>query len=107
VTPTIGRIVTVLVPADSRAGNNNAEVAPAVIVRVWGGGPVPDAHTVNARVLYDGPEVGWGSSIYLFPDEAAARAWVDTQAEQRAAAGVAPIPAGTPANFVAFWPARV
>lgn len=62
--PSLGQIV--LVPADP-ALNNGADVAPAMITRVW------SDTLVNVRVLLDGHEVPWKTSIPLFagPDELA------------------------------------
>lgn len=70
-TPTIGRIVHVTqVPGPY---NNHADVAPAVITRVFG------ESCVNVRVLHDGPPVAeerqdWLTSIPLHDDEESARA---------------------------------
>jgi hypothetical protein len=52
--PDIGDVV--LVPVD-RAVNINADVAPAVITRVWNG------TTVNVRVLTDGDAIAWRTSL--------------------------------------------
>ena len=52
--PTLGRIV--LVPADP-AVNNGADVAPAVITRVW------NDEVVNVRVLLDSDAVQWRTSV--------------------------------------------
>lgn len=84
-TPAICRMVQVLVDP---ALNNGSDVAPAVIARVWGEA-ADGSHTVNLRVLYDGPAVDWKTSASLYPDEAAARA------------------SGKTAGFAAFWPPRV
>jgi hypothetical protein len=58
--PSIGRIVVVpaaaLLPNES---NNGGDAAPAVITRVWS-----DA-LVNVRVLLDGYETPWKTSIEL------------------------------------------
>src|ERR1700748_785906 len=61
--PTIGRVLVMAgVPHDK---NNGADEAPAVVVRVFQG-----SH-VNVRVLCDGPEVLWFTSVPVFagPDE--------------------------------------
>jgi hypothetical protein len=52
--PSIGRIV--LVPMDP-AKNNGADVAPAVITRVW------SDTTVNVHVLPDGNVTEWRTSV--------------------------------------------
>lgn len=85
--PTIGRIVHVTqVPGPL---NNHADVAPAVITRVFG------ESCVNVRVLHDGPSVvgaesgrlDWLTSIPLY----------DTEEEARANTGL---------QHAAFWPPR-
>ena len=53
-TPTIGRIV--LVPMDP-ATNNGADVAPAVITRVW------NENTINVQILADAPGCAWRTSL--------------------------------------------
>ncbi|MER6533004.1 hypothetical protein ABT215_04115 [Streptomyces sp900105755] len=53
-TPSIGRVV--LVPADP-AVNNGANVAPAIITRVW------NDEVVNVRVLLDSDAVQWRTSV--------------------------------------------
>jgi hypothetical protein len=50
-----------------RVGNNGAREAPAVVVRVFDG--VVDH--ANARVLCDGPEVLWWTSVPVYDDKAA------------------------------------
>lgn len=52
--PSLGRIV--LVPADP-AVNNGADVAPAVITRVW------NDEVINVRVLLDSDAVQWRTSV--------------------------------------------
>lgn len=52
--PSLGRIV--LVPADP-AVNNGADIAPAVITRVW------NDKVVNVRVLLDSDAVQWRTSV--------------------------------------------
>lgn len=65
--PSVGRIV--LVPTTALqlgpGGNNSADVAPAIITRVWNDG------LVNVRVLLDGNDTLWKTSIPLHggPDE--------------------------------------
>ena len=57
--PSIGRIV--LIPATAvGAPNNGGDVAPAIITRVW-------AHNmVNVRVLLDGNDTPWKTSVTLY-----------------------------------------
>jgi len=55
--PSIGRIV--LVPVDAVI-NNGADVAPAIITRVWSG------YVVNVHVLLDGANTGGKTSVHLF-----------------------------------------
>lgn len=55
--PSVGRIV--LVPADP-ATNNGASVAPGIITRVW------SDTLVNVRVLLDGTNTEWKTSVELF-----------------------------------------
>lgn len=87
--PTLGRAVQVLVDP---ALNNGADVAPAVVVRVWSVGP--ESSTVNLRCFLDSATAQgaeWATSRYLWPDEATARAQQDS----------------TPSGCVsvhAFWP---
>lgn len=70
--PPIGRIVHVLVdPAE----NNGADVAPAVITRVWGPSAfAKGAWTVNYRILLDELATPWKTSACLHEDEESARA---------------------------------
>jgi hypothetical protein len=91
--PSIGRIV--LAPADP-ATNNGADVAPAIITRVW------SDNLVNVRVLLDGQGIEWRTSVTLYdtPDafaEAAAR-----RDQERPDL----IKAGIPFHGV-YWPPRV
>lgn len=92
--PSIGRIV--LATVDPRS-NNGSDVAPAVITRVFGD------DLVNVRVLLDGSDAPWKTSIRLHEDretlEAAAEKW-------RADLGAV----GNDVNLVfhaAYWPPRV
>ena len=62
--PSLGRIV--LAPVDP-AQNNGADVAPAVITRVW------SDEIVNVRVLLDSDAVLWKTSVALCADEEAAK----------------------------------
>jgi len=55
--PSIGRIV--LVPVDAVI-NNGADVAPAIITRVW------SDTCVNVHVLLDGRNTEWKTSVHLF-----------------------------------------
>ena len=70
-TPTIGRIVHVLV---NPAVNNGTDVAPAMITRVFGSGPSGQP-VVNLRVWRDQQpaDYDWATSRYLWADEGAAR----------------------------------
>ena len=61
-TPTIGRVV--LVPMDP-ATNNGADVAPAIITRVW------TETMVNVRVLGDRNDVEWRTSLRLHDERPA------------------------------------
>jgi hypothetical protein len=92
--PSVGRIVFVTMPPES---NNGADVAPAVITRVWGD------DVINVRVLPDGrsgesPAI---TSIRLHAD----RGDLDRAAqEQRDAA----LPHAMPVTYRgAYWPPRV
>lgn len=92
-TPTVGRIVHVL--ADPKT-NNGADVAPAIITRVW------SESMINVRVLLDGPDAPWWTSISLYADRETADARIAEKREQLVAAG-------NPADVViraGFWPAR-
>lgn len=53
-TPSIGRIVHV--PMDP-ATNNGANVAPAVVTRVW------NENLINVRILGDGHAIDWRTSV--------------------------------------------
>lgn len=89
--PSLGRIV--IVPANPNA-NNGADVAPAIITRVW------SDTLVNCRVLLDGTTLDWKTSITLYagPDELA-EALAKRDADN-------PHMVGTP-FFGAYWPPRV
>lgn len=67
-TPTIGRIVHVPIEALKATAltheNNGADFAPAMITRVW------SPAMVNVRVLLDGREIPWLTSITLYDDRA-------------------------------------
>lgn len=95
-TPTIGRIVHVLVEPQV---NNGSDVAPAIITRVWGD------QCVNVRVLrdgYPGPEE-WMTSISLHASREALEAHAEQRRAEHAAAG------GNPDDVRingAFWPPR-
>lgn len=95
----VGRIVHVLVdPAD----NNGADVAPAVITRVWGEPHVDERDglgervTINAHVLLDQRTTRWVTSALLFSHRPSAE-----QLEAKNPYN----PKGH--NTVAFWPPHV
>jgi hypothetical protein len=98
-TPTIGRIVHVLVDPKT---NNGSDVAPAIITRAWSG------TCVNLRVLrdnYPGPEE-WLTSWSLHESREALEAHA---AERQAALDASLVPGAEPAKVQlhgAFWPAR-
>jgi hypothetical protein len=58
-TPSVGRVVHVLM--DPKA-NNGADIAPAIITRVW------SDSTINCRVLADGESMLWRTSSTYAPD---------------------------------------
>lgn len=93
--PSPGRIVLTRVQPHR---SNGADVAPAVISRVWDGPVTVDGHTwhlVNLRVLNDGQQtVDAHTSARLFADKQAADAWADTCDTP-------------PQTHVAYWPPRV
>lgn len=79
--PAVGKIVHAIVdPAE----NNGSDIAPAIITRLWS--PLEagadssgeGAWCVSYRILYDGDQVGWASSAYLFTDEQTARSRTTT-----------------------------
>lgn len=86
--PSLGRIV--IVPADPAVNNGGAE-APAVITRVWSPG------MVNVRVLLDGRDVLWRTSLTLYPSRGA----YDAARAQRDAE--IPSQIGRPMH-AAWWP---
>jgi hypothetical protein len=67
--PSLCRMVIAIVDP---ANNNGADVAPAVITRVWGQQP-DGAWTVNVQVFNDSPVSEWKTSIVLFDTEEQAR----------------------------------
>lgn len=90
--PTVGRIVLVIVDPNS---NNGAEIAPAIITRVWSGDD--ERATVNYRILRDDhPSRGdeWKSSARLYGTESVARAAMVEAGQGRD-------------GMFAFWPPRV
>lgn len=86
--PALGRIVHVFVDP---ARNNGADVAPALITRVW------NEHGVNIRVLLDGPDTPWLTSVTLRDDRESA----EKVTSYRVADNGDRYPAA------AFWPPRV
>lgn len=95
-TPTIGRVVHVLVEPYATGGgqdNNGADVAPAILTRVWS--EQSDHWVVDYRILRDNADVPeWKTSAALFSAEAAAR----LSDEAASASGQ---------GMHAFWPPRV
>jgi len=83
VTPSVGRIVHVLGGPVER---NGADRAPAIITRVW------SDTLVNVTAFPDADAPMRVTSIQVFPDEEAARAWCAENPNRSGAA---------------FWPARV
>ena len=61
--PTVGSIMLYF-PDDERHLNNQSPLAPAVIVAVW------SATSVNLKVLNDGPDNSWRTSVQQGPDRA-------------------------------------
>lgn len=86
--PALGRIVHVFVDP---ARNNGSDVAPAMITRVW------NARGVNIRVLLDGPDTPWLTSVTLCED----REGAEKVTSYRVADNGERYPAA------AFWPPRV
>lgn len=82
--PSVGQIVIVPIAALPAESNNGGDVAPAVITRVW------NDHMVNVRVLLDGNDVPWKTSITLY----------DTSEDYAAA-----VEEGRP--FGCYWPPRI
>jgi hypothetical protein len=82
-TPSKGRIVHIIVDPKT---NNGDDVAPAVITRVW------NEQGINARVLLDGPDMPWVTSVPLY--------------ESREALEAAYAQTATAPRFGAFWPPR-
>jgi hypothetical protein len=56
----IGTIVNYhCTPAEQECKNNNTKICPAIVVQSWG---APGA-AQNLRILFDGPETGWKTSV--------------------------------------------
>lgn len=68
--PTIARTVLAVGGA---ARSNGADVAPAVITRVWSEDKDLGRWTVNLTVFPDAQQPKVASSVYLYADEQAAR----------------------------------
>lgn len=81
--PSVGRIV--LVKIDPTL-NNGADVAPAIITRTWGA-DAQGVELVNVRVLRDGHEMDWKTSVKLYSTREEADASGNT--------------------FACYWPPRV
>jgi hypothetical protein len=90
-TPSVGRIVHI---AMDPAANNGGDIAPAVITRVW------SDTCVNLRVLIDGPNVDWRTSVTLWESREA----LDAHHAQLVADGIV-VEGSRPVG--AFWPERV
>ena len=56
IVPTVGRVV-LYTPRTTDPDHNNAEVLPAVVVRVW------SDDMINLKVLNDGSEDFWATSV--------------------------------------------
>jgi hypothetical protein len=79
--PSLGRIVLAVCP---QAKSNGADIAPAVITRVWNEHPT-GGWVINVTVLPDAGTPVAATSVLLVEDEEAARQH----------------------GFAAFWPPRV
>jgi hypothetical protein len=92
-TPSLGRIVHTFVDPKT---SNGAEIAPAIITRVWDVGTDDRLPYVNIRAMLDSDTPPWWkTSIRIYPDEQAARD--ATQGVSHPAGGI----------HAAFWPPRV
>jgi hypothetical protein len=90
-TPAIGRIVHITMdPAE----NNGADVAPAIITRVW------SDTCVNVRVLADSHATDWKTSVTIWETQDA----LNTHYDKLISDGV--VAEGTRPSG-AFWPPRV
>lgn len=88
----LGRIV--LVTRDPNA-NNGSDVAPAVICRAW------SDSLVNLRILGDGSDVAWMTSVMLFQTREEVDQWRERHAAQwREVAASEPVPLA----HAAYWP---
>lgn len=92
-TPAVGQIVHVAVDPNEYSG---ADVAPAIITRVW------SDDCINVHVMPDSSVTHWYTSVSLQPDRAAADAWQAKQREALVAAGHS----GKLLPRVAYWPTR-
>lgn len=99
----IGRIVHVFTDPGQ---NNGIDIAPAIITRVWSytegrteeDGPIdPSVSLVNVRVLLDGPDTPWKTSIEIHETRELAQA-----AHSASWSGVSVDQPVTP--YAAFWP---
>ncbi len=84
--PSIGRVIHAV---GGSAASNGADVAPALITRVWGEHP-DGGWTVNATVFPDYGQPVFASSTRLFDTEEQARESLQY-----------------PSSIAAFWPPRV
>lgn len=72
VTPSVGRIVIFVWRGDKKVlHNNGADVSPAVIVRTWEDVPTYENSEVNLKVLADGPNDQWETSVPYSEDKKA------------------------------------
>ncbi len=81
--PTVGRILIVM--GIDKSKNNGTDVAPAIITRVWG-----DGSLVNVKILADGVENIWKTSIPVYFEPSECRGYVNNN----------------PGNVAAHWPER-
>lgn len=71
--PTVGRIV-IYVTSDAEGEINGTREHPAIVTRNWNEGPLEDGSCVNLKVLCDGPDNLWATSVGYDP-EGSPRSW--------------------------------